>query len=85
MRLIEPGRPLEFRLIAAVPFVGLFVGLMIALAVLYVKSRYHGMFQCPHLMQLSLVTITRSSFALHEFNCTEHCPRLYTDYYRDLD
>lgn len=43
MRVMTPRRPTEFRMITAVPFISLFVVLIVALAVLFVQSRLDGM------------------------------------------
>ncbi|KAF2133280.1 hypothetical protein P153DRAFT_331890 [Dothidotthia symphoricarpi CBS 119687] len=43
LRVIGPIRPTEFRLITAIPFITLFVVLMILLAILFVKSRPQGL------------------------------------------
>lgn len=41
-QIAKPIRPKEFRLPTAVPFVGLFVVLMILLSVLFAKARPYG-------------------------------------------
>jgi hypothetical protein len=41
-RLSKPMRPMEFRLVTGIPFISLFVALVIALAVLFTRSRPHG-------------------------------------------
>jgi hypothetical protein len=40
--LSKPMRPKEFHLVTGVPFISLFVALMIVLAVLFTRSRPHG-------------------------------------------
>jgi hypothetical protein len=42
--IAKPVRPLEFRLVIAIPFVGLFILLAISLAVLFIKARPNGMY-----------------------------------------
>jgi len=41
-RLSKPMRPMEFRLATGIPFIGLFVSLVITLAVLFSRSRPYG-------------------------------------------
>jgi len=41
-RLPKPIRPTEFRLVTGIPFISLFVALMIAIAVLFTRSQPHG-------------------------------------------
>jgi len=41
-RLSKPMRPMEFRLVTGVPFISLFVALVIALTVLFTRSRPYG-------------------------------------------
>lgn len=41
-QLLKPRRPKEFDAITGIPFISLFIALMIALAVLFAKSQPYG-------------------------------------------
>lgn len=40
--IAKPVRPKEFRLLMAIPFVGLFILLAVSLAVIFIKARANG-------------------------------------------